>query len=467
MGVGNSKSWPEGYDDMASDSEKLKKACAALDGDAREALLIALQTSTPREDAPLHLPDLLRFIDAQALTLQKPLSVVQRFVNLNDDDPFSPSATSPLMRPFPGFDASEEDKDQAVRDMAEFTEWWVQTKEFSMPFPGYLPPFKRLGGTPLDVTDFVTTRYHAWRSAGFNRGSPYANGLLGLPRFHDTFDWWLTNSFEQQLVGKGFLRDGDPKRILVSLMAHDGETVEKLLRLLEKRADPSHRERTVIFGGGDRRLSDQDPAPLHLLVRKWASRVLWEAKDVELTLDSPSGPVRVETMPIGLTENYYRRIAPQVNAAINSTSIATKTRQPCVLAAWGAAAQGVGRPESIDTRALADELASRCPELVDRRRIPWDQYWTELKTYRFLLYPQGDGVQSPKYAEAILTFVIPIALRCPAFDDLKKSGLPIVVVDSFDEVTQENLDKWWAEISPTLEEARARMLVDNYVKEFC
>merc|ERR1711908_199521 len=120
-------------------------------------------------------------------------------------------------------------------------------------------------------------------------------------------------------------------------------------------------------------------------------------------------------MPIGLTENYYRRIAPQVNAAINSTSIATKTRQPCVLAAWGASATNHGgavdRSESIDTRALADELASRCPELVDRRRIPWDQYWTELKTYRFMLYPQGDGVQSPKYAEAILTLVIPIALR--------------------------------------------------------
>ena len=40
------------------------------------------------------------------------------------------------------------------------------------------------------------------------------------------------------------------------------------------------------------------------------------------------------------------------------------------------------------------------------------------------------------------------------------------MVDSFDEVTQENLDKWWAEISPTLEAGRARMLVDSYVKDF-
>ena len=95
MGVGNSKRWTEDYDEMASDSEKLKKACAALDGDAREALLIALQASTPREDAPLHLPDLMRFIDAHALTLQAPVGAVQRFVNLNDDDPFSPSAHLP------------------------------------------------------------------------------------------------------------------------------------------------------------------------------------------------------------------------------------------------------------------------------------------------------------------------------------------------------------------------------------
>jgi len=181
-------------------------------------------------------------------------------------------------------------------------------------------------------------------------------------------------------------------------------------------------------------------------------------------------PLRVETMPIGLTENYYRRIAPQVNNAINSASLDTKTRSPCVLAAWGASAShggGVDRNESLDTRELADRAATKRPDLIERRRIPWQEYWTELKTYRFILYPQGDGVQSPKYAEALLTLTIPIALRCPAFEDLKSYGLPIVVVDSFeDEVTEENLEKWWAELSPGLHKARERMLVHNYFKEF-
>lgn len=151
----------------------------------------------------------------------------------------------------------------------------------------------------------MTTRYHAWRGAAWNRGSPYANGLLGLPRFHDTFDWWLTNSFEQQVAGKRFMRDGDPTRIFVSLIAPDDKTVGKLLSFLEKRADPSHRKRTIVFGGGDRRLSDQDPSPMRILAQKWADRVLWEAKDVELVLDSPSGPLHVETMPIGLTERGF------------------------------------------------------------------------------------------------------------------------------------------------------------------
>jgi len=486
MGLHNSKSsvLEESIDPSASDAEKLKKACESLDEGARQALLVALHASAPSPNASVSLVDLLRFVDSQDLMLKGPKQAMD-FLGVdisnveNGEDLLSEKGMSPLVRTFPSLDATEEEKDEAIRSMAEFTEWWAQVKklpnkmrEFNLPFPGYLPPFKHLGGTPFDVTDFVTTRYHAWRVAGWNRGNPYANGLLGLPRFHDAFDWWLTNRLEQSCAGKGFVKDVDPRFILVSLVANDGATVENLIKLLESRADASHRKRTIVFGGGDRRLSDQDQKPLCTIAEKWADRILWEAKDVELSLSGPDGaePLRVETMPIGLTENYYRRIAPQVNNAINSASLDTKTRKPCVLAAWGASAShggGVDRNESLDTRELADRAATKRPDLIERRRIPWQEYWTELKTYRFILYPQGDGVQSPKYAEALLTLTIPIALRCPAFEDLKSYGLPIVVVDSFeDEVTEENLEKWWAELSPGLHKARERMLVHNYFKEF-
>merc|ERR1719310_1385404 len=73
-----------------------------------------------------------------------------------------------------------------------------------MPYPGYLPRFQRLSALPLDVTDFATTRYHGWRYFAYNVGNPYANGLLGLPRFHQKFDWWITNEAEMSMFGKGF-----------------------------------------------------------------------------------------------------------------------------------------------------------------------------------------------------------------------------------------------------------------------
>jgi len=38
----------------------------------------------------------------------------------------------------------------------------------------------------------------------------------------------------------------------------------------------------------------------------------------------------------------------------------------------------------------------------------------------------------------------------PAFDELKAMGWPIVVVDSWREITREKLDAWWGELSPRL-----------------
>merc|ERR1712070_173985 len=129
-----------------------------------------------------------------------------------------------------------------------------------------------------DATDFVWTRYHGYRITGFNMGNPYANGLLGLPRFHQKFDWWLANEFEMSMFGKGFvpsvLEDprcgmcevgdklskdipNDPRTILCSITAGkiDDNVAARLVEYLQQFADPGHRKRTVVFGGGDRKLS--------------------------------------------------------------------------------------------------------------------------------------------------------------------------------------------------------------------
>jgi len=46
----------------------------------------------------------------------------------------------------------------------------------------------------------------------------------------------------------------------------------------------------------------------------------------------------------------------------------------------------------------------------------------------------------------------------PAFDDLKKLGWPMVVLDQWSEITKPKLDEWWDELSPRLVSFRKNCL---------
>ena len=57
----------------------------------------------------------------------------------------------------------------------------------------------------------------------------------------------------------------------------------------------------------------------------------------------------------------------------------------------------------------------------------------------FSLAPQGRGVQSPKFAEAWLMRTIPISVYTPAFTDYQTMGFPIVLVDSWWQLSEHSL----------------------------
>ena len=78
--------------------------------------------------------------------------------------------------------------------------------------------------------------------------------------------------------------------------------------------------------------------------------------------------------------------------------------------------------------------------------VPVERYFSVLAQHRFLLAPQGQAIQSPKFLEAVAMMTIPITRRHAAFEDLRAYGMPIVLVDSWDEVTPAALDAWWAEL---------------------
>jgi hypothetical protein len=76
----------------------------------------------------------------------------------------------------------------------------------------------------------------------------------------------------------------------------------------------------------------------------------------------------------------------------------------------------------------------------------WDVWYATI-TRRFVLSPPGHGADCYRHWEALIMGAIPILLRSSMFDQLF-DGWPVVQVDSWDEITSENLTQWARQLLP-------------------
>ena len=204
-------------------------------------------------------------------------------------------------------------------------------------------------------------------------------------------------------------------------------------------------------------LSDRDGPWLSQLTRVWDVRqwrkrfhtIFIEPKDVHA-----SG---FETYPKGFTASYMVGREEALLEAVKSGRRDLLNKRH-VLAAWGR--RGGQTNHTVDALRLERFVKSwgngtnASGWKVEERNLPADQYFAALSKYRFLLAPRGNGVQSPKFIEALLVGTIPITKRYAAFEDLVDYGFPMVLVDDWDEITPRALDQWWVELSPKLLAAR-------------
>jgi hypothetical protein len=181
-------------------------------------------------------------------------------------------------------------------------------------------------------------------------------------------------------------------------------------------------------------------------------RVWWGQKDVDTH-------GLFETAPQGLSWHYVFGREKQLYEAIRGATLEGKAG---VLGAWGV--RGTATALSLEARELEEYISSGGgKDVVDRRMVSQEEYYGVLSKYRFMVAPRGGALLSPKYAEALLMLTIPIVKRYACFDDYKAYGWPIVVVDEWDEITVENLERWWTELSPRL--LKARWLVTKHGME--
>lgn len=261
----------------------------------------------------------------------------------------------------------------------------------------------------------------------------------GIPHLLGRFDWVV--GFEYGWADS----DAFPTSVLCE-PAH----LSALLAYLKRRWPSPSRPSgfLAVAVGPDYLLSWQRRREIKAL-GNYFSHVYYEAKDIELP--------GVSVMPMGFTEHYTRANADRVlNLAVNLQREAKPdTGVLSVLAAWGAWWPGLDG--LIPDRARAREFAASSP-LVTVEQYSSDDYFKALTHFDFLLSPLGNGIQAPKMVEALLMGCIPLATTHPTLVELQQRGMPMLLVDAWEDITSDLL----RDAYPTLfEEAwafRSRLL---------
>lgn len=94
-------------------------------------------------------------------------------------------------------------------------------------------------------------------------------------------------------------------------------------------------------------------------------------------------------------------------------------------------------------------------------KVPRSELWREKTRYAFVVSPHGHGLDCHRTWESLALGNIPIVKRSPL--DPIYDGLPVVVVDDWNEITGDALQRWHAELaSAFLEPGVRERLSNNY-----
>ena len=119
--------------------------------------------------------------------------------------------------------------------------------------------------------------------------------------------------------------------------------------------------------------------------------------------------------------------------------------------------------EEIPDRAEAYELLKDNPDCTFvTHRLLQEECWRVHDEYAFEISPRGKGLDCFRTWEAIFLGTIPI-VKTTSLDPLYiDENLPVVIVQSFSEVTRENLQRWKEEMAPRFTPALVEKLTNDY-----
>lgn len=214
----------------------------------------------------------------------------------------------------------------------------------------------------------------------------------------------------------------------------------------------------------------------------------WFAQNCDLAGRHP----RLTRLPIGLDNPVYtkleKRLGFLVTMALGRTPFDPTIRRNDIgdQARLQAVRATLPPPPARPRRALATFhqnqkiIAADISDLPDRarahreladnpcchfvaRRLPQRECWARHGDFAFELSPHGNGLDCFRTWEALLLGTIPI-VRHSTLDPLyEDEELPVVIVESWREVTTEALARWQAELAGRLPDVGRRLALDYWV----
>ena len=188
-------------------------------------------------------------------------------------------------------------------------------------------------------------------------------------------------------------------------------------------------DKKLFIAGNDQHLKNHVKV-LQRLVENYSS-IYYEAKN---------GPCDfVKAFPMGgimayLLSNGGNDILPYINER--------KEKSKLVAASFGYRYPKLTK--SIDQRNLLDAfLKQPTNNYIDNFSCQPARYYKTLSDYKFFICPIGNGIQTPKLQECLLTFTIPVVKKHAVYEDLLEWGLPLLVVEHWRDISEHMLNSYY------------------------
>ena len=90
-------------------------------------------------------------------------------------------------------------------------------------------------------------------------------------------------------------------------------------------------------------------------------------------------------------------------------------------------------------------LATLASNEIVNKHLPPDDYFDALPSYKFVVSPEGNGIDCHRHYEALIAGCIPIIERNPLIEE-KYRGCPVLYTDDYSEITPEYLESKYEEM---------------------